>query len=1666
MKSCLLTIGEGGEKILRSVMTVTASGATNTPPEIRVLSFSPFSSETYSFSHDLEAVGFFPTVFRLETQEIALPDRHTLTEGNDDAELLLYALRGRARGLGSQNDADFSEWSMSFLLENKALAKIEAIIRELGIEDRLLIACDLSDPESAGKAIALCAYLRSSFGENAPSIGFAFLGKSGENAVLERLRSGHLVRETEEQQPVSGADFAYFSIAPEGLGNAGLLCTVMLALFSADFLSGKTTPAPGMHFPFVPSTFDWKVFGNHQNELAAFLEGSVWLLTDLLPAMKLSLEHPNKLRALSPGSRAAIFRRLFYNSNASPDHELVRRTFQQLVMDWVLLVRQMPDALRIREANEAQWSRLVRICGQYVTAASTYDIELEDAEISGLSRLQTVHRDSLEDTAEEKAQKTLEEDRSKQQNLLNQREALFQEAGAVRTRQAITECLNKCQEALDKCKTKRDSMPADSADDRIARDKLDLRIRTLKAAVKRCQNDLNSVCSSPALSALPTPSVSLTRPYAGELLNEQLLPLLGNISAEGNDEKQKLVRDAFRNLIPGRTASEIKNLLRYLADYCFSHTGDPLSVFLHGVFSAVANDFQQNPLPQVHSTMPDLPLLPDLTAGDIYFPFSAFPDRVVVTGSHNQVSQIRGVLALLLLRQYRQPSWRDASLSFTAVRPQDAALTRIWLRTVSASGAWIISLRDEQGKLPLAVILPEKAILPAIIPARRINMIPEFVTWFDPINHCFRDPCPHLGESDRKLLTEQLTRLRVLLTKPDSRPLSDFLQSFHRDIMLSATTRSEQEDSLLPDRLKAVFGLLPLQSYAALSCAVSVYEKDLKEDKVCCCLSGRKSVSAPDSIVTDEKLYLMNGHPFARESALCLLESPLCPDEELMLNSLKPDTERLFLSSDNYRDALRSGLTDLLKRYPNASERSLKIARDLLQTVSDPVEEEITELNYPWDPEDASVQTILAECVGNLTAGSLRDPFTDKMVLIPRQGGFLIGDTVLSLSCKLDPVPVAEGEPSIPADAVLPPLKPGAALAICDSGLLNEKLLSFRRDGDNIAASLLIRGHFDLLMTRSYTPEQILIMYADDIPTIALWPAVPFRAADWNAYFLYTHLSEKWNLSAADGDSLVPLEGETPRFVSRLNSYPRCIFLHFHDEIAAAIPNLLPYPELPEGRDYSACVDFGAAGTSIMLTDGGSTLPLQGSTAVRTLLRHPSASPEHLRQEFLPALPVSSLLPTAVRLFRNELNSSPVPFRDGIIYMPANMRDVLNSSQENIYTSLKYNGEKSRAAELYLHQLMLMAALQARTNGARTLNWRFALPSGMNTEGKTSFTRRLRQLAEAVSEESGISLPAITPPLTFATETTALGAYFRESAPEEIRSSFLLLDLGAEDANLAIFLRGSENAVQEVRIPLGIQYMLMPSLLKDPDLLLHDYGQVPSEDFRRELQGLYHVLLDARKDLTGLRRARLALDTFIADYSPILFHTPEGYPSRTSALYLLYLSFLLSMSGLMLCQVCSDASRNDFIPSQMSLCLAGRGITLMNIPDKSIRFRLQQFPLLFRNDRVSQLFWYVSPNPKMEIPAGLTMTRALSTLMPPEISCSRILPAEPEEILYHFLMLFRSCFPTETNILFPDLFIDDPVNPMTSMGEQLILNAVRDSFQSETDVYASFARSLQTLIEH
>lgn len=1720
LKSFLIPVGHSAGASLPTVLSALSCGAALPVTGLNILHIAdhkgdpvlPRMIRDLNQAHDLlsceDNLSLFPSSFEYEVYQPKLPSVRNLSK-DPSAAALLAALRGKGMPFSYKSDREAVEWAFSVLLSDSSGSDKEPLVKWIhdirntcssGEPFRIAVCCDLCDPFSAGVAFSLVRYLAETVKPDPSRLSlFTFcIGTDSSDTFRSDMLSSSLYALSDQNlisspdKPGSAcADTLWLLSLPRSLVRSDDSYRILYAAFArqlARYFTVEKAAAPGLHTVSLPGILSFHSLGDQAPAFAAFLHSASWLLSDLIPAFKSYCHHPAAFRSLSPNTRNGLFRRLLQSVPLTGEQSdlipVVERALRAVMAEILSLIRFLPDPLRLAEVSDPLWQQIVDACGRTVTVASEYAVSLAEAEEGGFLGFKPVHRVSMADTFEEKADKRLEDIACQLKDEEEKRNRLFRSSGCWAAL-SLRDCRSRCVDALERTRAQLDS--AGETADRLSSAALSRRIRLLEAAVDRCDSDLADsellLSASGDSSGMPEKA----SPFSSHLLDAEAagkLSLLVDPSGDASESLRKDLMALMPSLLFGFTLSDTKALFRRLLSAIQPGTsGNSFSLL---VLSAL-----QVSLDEVSSLrflsageVPPIPLLPDLYSSAPLLTVSSLLPLLPDSSSRcpYPAAVKRGLFAMLLLREYRRRQSGEASLSLDRYDAGSSPVLHAWLSARHSDCVWILSLGNEECRLPFALILPGQDLIPARFTMSHASLIPVYAApWFNPDNLTFTDPCTLLGGSDRLLLIDRLAAMSESDSCCDS--LASFMKSFREDIEKAAAGTALPER--LDLRLQSAFGLRVLPAFQqTLVRKTCSYEHALVTDDIAARLTDKPSFPPAACQLPEDIVYYYRDIPFARENDRFLLDSIPLPAEKWILNLLNQEISTLSQSSDDFHDSLVRELSALLERYPDALPEARKTAFDLLEQANAPVTETETELTWPWDPASPSVLTILSESLGHELAEAALRPFSDQLTLFPARGNEVIGDSLMSSMCLLPPAFTPNEQDSSAAplpDAILPPLSAGFCQSLCrmpeGRTLFRQGLLAFERGSGSVRVVLTLEGSFTVRMIRDYKDEETIHLYAHDIPTLAVWPNLPFPPEDWHAYFTYASLPSGLHIDAYTSSGETAFHDEDAgRSVCRTDTFPLCFAFSRDGKSIGALPNLLPSPVIEKNDPFIACVDFGSVGTSVVFSIGHQRRPMQGPTLVRTLLNNPALSRDLLRKEFLPAVPVSALLPTASRLFRNVPGAAPLPFEDGIVLMSADLQDVLSVPSGTLYTSLKWEEEKGRSVILCLHQIMLMAALQARSDGASSLAWRFSVPDDMAKEGRERLIALFSSLSDQVNRESGFSAPEKQPPVTFAAESSALGAYFRLCAAEDTRGGFMVLDIGACTANISLFLRGREQAVRTCQIPLGIHYMFLPSLLRNPDMLQQDLGFIEDPSFRRDLALLEQIIRSAKADTSALRHSRLALDSFIADRCPwllpaLLQNPLTGMPSRLGSVLLLHFSFLMMLSGLILLQIAADPGKNDFLPEQMSLCLSGRGSLIPEgLPDP-YKTALWHFLTMFRNRRVASLSMLFSSEKKIEIPVGLSVLQDVCADLPPASAIPAAISVRPEELLPQFVLRFAKEFPAPAEILFHGFFTGDFYHPFTPYGESLISHAISLSFTDQTalrpfDALSAWIGSLLELIDN
>ena len=997
----------------------------------------------------------------------------------------------------------------------------------------------------------------------------------------------------------------------------------------------------------------------------------------------------------------------------------------------------------------------------------------------------------------------------------------------------------------------------------------------------------------------------------------------------------------------------------------------------------------------------------------------------------------RGMLAVCLLMD----AWaEEAEVSAVRVEPRESAFASAVLSGVREP-LWlaVLSLGDE--RRVLGVANRKVGLLPAAQAEDLSPLLPERVGWYDARARRFSDPSRWLNESDRALLLRRLTLMKDGASPAVERFRTDLTKEGLRPAQEAAR---QEEDALraMAIRAKAVMGLAGESCFDQLTVRMDQRRKAARPQPLLECLGLSEEESAAED--SHDQTWLWKGIPFARTSAVLGLEETGHPREAEALVEIDRELEMLERCSPAWNRDLARKLDDFLMER-RASPAFSPAARTVMEAVihqahADALEERETLLTWPWDAEHGAARFLVREGLGDALADGMRSPFADKLCLLPGGAWNALDDATLSRVCFL---PAAE---DAPACAVIPPLS--AELAACleelrDEGYLLLDSFAFRRVEGGVEAAFTLSGHRRVTVSRVYAPEETRLIPMEAVPTVAVWPFVSLRESEWRAYYVYQR-----------GGALrveIPLEGQWLTTEDRLFSvirttrFPSMLVLRDGQNCLGALPNVLPKHQPGRTEPVVAAIDLGASGCAAALRQGNRSEPLSLPNLVRTVLHGMKAA--SLEEDFLPARPIGPVTPAIVELF--DQAPDPEPLTQGHILMAESARTLARQEGGDLHCALKWGAEESdvRARRLMLRQVMMLCSLAAVRSGAPSVAWRIILPEGVALEGRKRLWREMNELAPMVARETGLPLTPGKPAVAHGDERMALEMYLRGDSG--LRGSFLAVDIGAESAAMTLWLRGMNRPAVRCLLPLGVHAMLLNSLLLAPECLREDFDDLPDAPARQCVMDLADRLPRARTNRREMEKCGMMLDLCLSEHlgvitSHMAARYAQGSVTTTHALLLCGFGLLLALAGLVQERAWRDPLMNDYLPAEMTLCLAGRGSQVLTAQPEMIKARLARMIRLMMSADHPVRFTHWSPSalPKCEMAMGLARAANASAETPAPADTLRSaapMTLDVGQLAGRFVTAFHAEFAGACERLFPNMIA--PHGGLTAEGSTMVAAA-------------------------
>jgi len=1034
---------------------------------------------------------------------------------------------------------------------------------------------------------------------------------------------------------------------------------------------------------------------------------------------------------------------------------------------------------------------------------------------------------------------------------------------------------------------------------------------------------------------------------------------------------------------------------------------------------------------------------------------------------------LKGLVERLVVREAaeeadaaRLASWRGALAAALLLDAWDGCDTAVSVLEITGETSpfaqLVLSARPvKEREEPLRLILLEKAgerrvlgvasaqkvLTLAKNPGNLSDILPERLTWYDRRKGLFVDPVQLLSERDRALLIRRLS----LLKSGDGDVtafVSDLAQEqLHLSQLLNRGDEVEKHD--LEIRVKAAIGLMGegLPSLTAV-------EENYRSGAVNPLLRLFTSENAQEDPLSPQKTWLWKGIPFARTSSVTglmpthhLMERRALEMAEKELAILERDSRRWQRDAAKRIGAWLAPLSEGRAFLPAAREQLITLRNDLEARGSE--KEDTVVLTWPWDEESETMQLLLRETLGEKLAfrGSAFSERLTRFPLAPQA----FGDRALRLSCHI-------GE-----DAYLPPLSEKLCECLCAApdALAMDQIYLIPEEEGAVTATFLLRGDKEAALVRRYEQDEITVIA--DVPSVAVWPCVPFEKKDWRAYFVYLH-GEGVELHALENGCwrACRTEGDKPSAVMQTAEYPACLTVFQGDTSLGALPNFLPAVN-PSALDEAViALDVGATGTAVTIRRGESVQPLAGDCFLRTLLS--AGDDAKYEDEFLPAEPIRGIVPTCAAVS----GEGSAVLSDGRVYDPANVARAAASPMTLLSGSIKWRNDDAarRGREMFLHQTMLTAALVCRLQGVGSVSWRMALPDGTGKASRQAWLDMAEALAGTVAEESGLPLAQGPAPVSWAQESAALGAHLRQTG---MKGSFAAINFGGGSTGVHLWLRGQERPVTGCSLHGGLQALLLGALAECPEYLTESVSGCGDEAFERDAAAVAQQLARAKNGLQQMDRAMLMLDLLFAQHTQALQRHMnacflQGRMTHLQALLMEHFASAMLLTGLALEQAGKDASQSILLPQEITICLSGRGSALLNALPEHVRGALARFIRVEMREEnpVERFVLYQSVEPKLDVCRGLCAMPALGAEAqedPPLLNIGTA--ASFAALVMRFVLLERRVYPQVSELLHPEMFTDQGL--LTVAGEDHVRRCAARHYGDGENIPAAFTATLADL---
>ena len=1014
---------------------------------------------------------------------------------------------------------------------------------------------------------------------------------------------------------------------------------------------------------------------------------------------------------------------------------------------------------------------------------------------------------------------------------------------------------------------------------------------------------------------------------------------------------------------------------------------------------------------------------------------SALSQRLVLP--HREMKQAspemwRGVLALALLCD----AWPDSGVKPNVLTVEaDSSLFASWVLSArpaeEANKPLHLALLEKDGQKRLLGILDAHAGL--VLPATATDFtgfVPDRAAWYDAENDLWHDPVPYLNENERAILLARLTMMGL-----DSEEIAAFkadIADAEKAAALAVQAGDEAALHALGLRIQAVCALSDFADFVVRRepCAVTEDNPIVRLYSV---------VDVRYAAQRECATYLWKGIAFARTSAALGLTGTNDPAQETALADIDEELRLLGENSTRWSSRCANGITDWLMEQDAALLPETKAQAELIRHVQMVKAREIQQtvtLQWPWNAASGAVQYLLREALGEGWMEGAKKPFADYLT---RLENHVLTDAALQHCCAFE------------GGVYLPPLSKEMAACVArskdGSGLAADMMRFEPQEDGSVVASFLLRGNGEMRLARTYAPEEIIYLTAEESPCAAVWPSLAMDA--WHAYHVFLK---------GGSVSLAALCGREWKTVSpseegwqclRVEDYPACLCVMKDDQCLGVLPNAQPIRKIDAAGDAQVAIDMGASATAVVITVNGKRIPAEG-TDLTKLLVMPTDMPA---DDFLASLMAKELTPSAVLLTGNgdEL------FADGYVYDVTRLDALSALEPGSVCTQMKWRADDRsvRARRILLHQVMLTASLTAVLAGARSIRWRVTVADEMADDGRYALLNMIDEMSILVAQETGLMLQDGKFTVTWAEEAAALHAYLRSDGG--MKGTFATLDLGGSSVKTHLWMQGKLRPLGGAVMLEGTSTALLTTLREHPEWLWEDFADCGDEAFLDDVRAVCEQLTLAGESAVQSDKAVMMLDALLAQHRQVI--TQHLY-ARFSAQRPTYLQGILLETyaaalfnvGLMLEQAGEDSTINHLFPPDLPVCLTGRGAWLLDTLTPQLRNGLQYVahaPMQLRHP-VRTLTVRAMPKPAMGVALGMSVLKdTQQTINTPFIRTRQSF----SELMCLLMKQLMQCYPMHMWMMHPGVF--DQWGQLTEEGNAAIRRSASAVYGEGEDIPAS-----------